>query len=697
MAEPSQFSAGLVAQRVRQIDGGDGLARLSRKALPAKEAGRILRPPAFAPALCADGKEAAAAQATADTHGPTGSAGPSPRGLPMTPREAPAPGAGRVLGPAGSLEARRRSRISFAEDCGLAMDSDSGGSIAALSDSEAEAAVNAGEGGLVSTFALDDSDEEDAGDDGIDGEYDFDHEKLAEMVKAGADRQKLAQVVEEAMASALERKLARRAGKDLRDAAGLAGASAEAAAAARGDAWNLEGRMTPGRMTPTQESGAVPVPIDVSSVAQRAQEALARANDRRRRSSAARKHVPAITQAMNEAKERRRRSLAKRTDAQGGTSDQIQQAMARARGRHRQSLSKVADVLESAGYAEDDAEEGEVAAKMRLVQRAMEDARQRHRRSIARAVQELEEPIVGPVLNADAQTFEPRLQYVEQPCSGAGMEGQHANWGQTPSLSQAPILNADAQWGSPSMGDWGGASFSSAQVRINQAVSSAYHDHCFQQTGEQCYSQLAYIDQAQCAPPSEQMYGQESYPDQASLNYAHTQHCYSQQDCVQVPCEQAYEQSRVVQHVQGTYQQDCFQQEQTPQTLCDYGQHAHPQASQHRYQQDVVFHPQPCCQQYDVQCGHGAFQQQMTSQIACDQPSHEYHASAYHSGQCQNMAGTIMGATQCGSMPPSDTCAWQYGVQDGSSAWNESGPKCIAGGCWEGQQVYSAPWRLGAA
>merc|ERR1719399_1249005 len=84
--------------------------------------------------------------------------------------------------------------------------------------------------------------------------------------------------------------------------------------------WDLAGRMTPDRMTPTENASTSPAPVD--EVVERAKQALALANARRRRSSAAKKNIPAIAQAMDEAKERRRRSLAKKLNTSGDSQDQ---------------------------------------------------------------------------------------------------------------------------------------------------------------------------------------------------------------------------------------------------------------------------------------------------------------------------------------------------------------------------------------
>merc|ERR1712106_837130 len=124
-------------------------------------------------------------------------------------------------------------------------------------------------------------------------------------------------------------------------------------------------------------------------------------------------------------------------------------------------MSKAADVLECAGYDEDDADCSEATAKMRLVQQAMEDARRRHRRSIAEAVRALDEP--SSKLSADAQTFtDPRLKsdatkfidprlnvgagaFTPQVSgSSFGAQSQHSDW----ALSDASTwCSQDATWG----------------------------------------------------------------------------------------------------------------------------------------------------------------------------------------------------------------------------------------------------------
>jgi len=196
---------------------------------------------------------------------------------------------------------RRNSRVSFAKEWGLEVDNDSEVDMGLNSDSEDDV-ENKPTDASCTSFALDDSDDSGCDDD-LDDEYDFDHDKLVELVKTGADRIQLASVVEEAMASALERKLARKAGKEPREMATLA-----ADLATKAEDWDLDGHMTPpGQMTPTENSATTAAPVD--DVVEHAKAALASANARRRRSSAARKHLPHIAQAMEEAKERRRKSL----------------------------------------------------------------------------------------------------------------------------------------------------------------------------------------------------------------------------------------------------------------------------------------------------------------------------------------------------------------------------------------------------
>merc|ERR1719252_173416 len=140
------------------------------------------------------------------------------------------------------------------------------------------------------------------------------------------------------MAAALERKLARIAGKDPRDMQTLAEEAAKAKAATEED-WDLEGRMTPGKMTPREGNAEI------------AKQAL---------------------------------------EMTGSVEAAINEAMEHARGRHRKSISKAADILESAGFDGENVTFDDASSKMKLVEQAMADARQRHRRSIDRAMMQLE-------------------------------------------------------------------------------------------------------------------------------------------------------------------------------------------------------------------------------------------------------------------------------------------------------------------
>merc|ERR1719405_195334 len=101
-----------------------------------------------------------------------------------------------------------------------------------------------------------------------------------------------------------------------------------------------------------------------AEIANQANQALANAHDRRRRSSAAKKHTSTIALAMEQAKERRRRSLAKKYGMP--VEDAISEAMEHARGRHRKSISKAADILESACFDGENVTFDDASSKMQL-------------------------------------------------------------------------------------------------------------------------------------------------------------------------------------------------------------------------------------------------------------------------------------------------------------------------------------------
>merc|ERR1711871_873251 len=186
----------------------------------------------------------------------------------------------------------------------------------------------------------------DSDDDDIYDEYDFDHTKIAEMLKAGADREKLTSAIEDAMAAALERRLKEKTAASI---------PAEPEPTMQAD---VAGQMTPGRMTPTE--GVTPGDgPDSETVAQHMQQAIESAQMRRRRSSAAKKPIAAIAEARKMAAEKRRASLAARMGSgPGGENEQesilnsAAQALQSAQRRHRKSISKASQVLGDVGYGE---------------------------------------------------------------------------------------------------------------------------------------------------------------------------------------------------------------------------------------------------------------------------------------------------------------------------------------------------------
>jgi len=736
MSKQDEVSQGLVAKRIQQINGGECVARPPCRTAATKEV------PAVKPVLAGLAFSSLPRQEPAE---------PSALFSPIcTPREGPPPSARSALRMSNVAEsARRNSRVSFAREVGLDLGEESEADMG-LSDNEDETSTSL-DPATISTFALDDSDDGSCEED-LDDIYDFDHDKLADMVKSGADRLQLATVVEDAMAAALERKLARKAGKEPREAKDLAAAVATNAWATQ-ENWDLDGRMTP-----TEEA---PVPIE--DVAERARQALVMANSRRRRSSAAKKHTFGIEEAMKGARERRRQSLAQKYNTMGDAHGQISEAMERARGRHRQSMSKAADVLESAGYDDDTVECSETTKKMRLLQQAMEDARQRHRRSIARAVQALEEPQAVPMLNANANVFNPQL------CCGAGVDSpvlqpdwqhaatsnecnQAAAWGnnqQNHSMDnqqgvwnnqecnqqgydnqQSHIVdsqqagwnnqqcnqqgydnqqshfvdNQQAGWDTQQCNQQGyvmeyHCPSSSVQARISQAVSSAYQHHCY----EQDYSQQCYTDPAHM---------QANPPNQA----------YQQNECKQLDYSQ--------QGSQMQFPEECGQQFGAQYDQNNYhsgaaqpgvGQQQQQQATQYgsgQQQQQIVHEQQSCGQQFGAQyaennyhCGAaqqgvGQQQQVINTQQSCDQQfGTQYGQNSYHVEADQQGFG----------QQQQENCGQQFGAQYGQEpnhqqqAYNQQGCGQQFGGqyvnwdtakdnkSWPGQQMYSAPWRLGSA
>merc|ERR1711865_534202 len=111
---------------------------------------------------------------------------------------------------------------------------------------------------------------------------------------------------------------------------------------------------------------------------------------------------------------------------------------------------------------------------------------------------------------------------------------QQSAWNQTTSGGCSP----DATWGMPSMDSWNCPS-SSMQTRIDDAISSAYSTHCYQQGyAEQDYSQYGVSNQ---------------------LGYQQSQNPYEQQQsCGTMPqnMQQGYEQQQSYGTMPQSYQQD---------------------------------------------------------------------------------------------------------------------------------------------
>merc|ERR1719453_2898251 len=114
---------------------------------------------------------------------------------------------------------------------------------------------------------------DDDSDDDIYDEYDFDHTKIAEMVKAGADREKLTTAIEDAMAAALERKLKEKTSAPTEEVISANNPFAIGAVQPGEWVYDVSGSMTPGRMTPTMDTANQADAVDQTLVAERMQEA----------------------------------------------------------------------------------------------------------------------------------------------------------------------------------------------------------------------------------------------------------------------------------------------------------------------------------------------------------------------------------------------------------------------------------------
>jgi hypothetical protein len=528
----------------------------------------------------------------------------------LTPRLTPATSPRVTVGLSSNAvrSKRRNSKASFVETLGLNtnLDAELVGFEDVLEDSLVHSSLLGGDT-QVSTINFvdsdDDLDDDQDDDEKIYDEYDFDNDKIAEMIQAGVDREKLTSVIEEAMAASLERKLKAKTMAPLGAVISSDNPYATGALQPGETTYDLAGHMTPGRMTPSESTAA---PIDSQTVAERMRCAVESAKLRRRRSSATGKYADTIDEARRMAAMKRRASLnAHMGDCMQET---ISEAMRNANRRHRQSISKAAEILEDVGY-DDSTQVTEIATKMNMIEVAMAEARRRHRRSIAEAVEQLQERPVGSTLNTSAQVFTPHAELCypgdfqhnadcsqafvpasavsypgdlqpkqgcnvnaeafvpgcEAPCPGAFQQSACNTIGQ----AFAPVLAAagcqqgswnsqcqqgvqafvpvaavggcqQGSWNSPCQEGWE-ASAPCLQARINQAITSAYQDHCYMEQqsyasyeGTSAHYDANYqcISEQHCAPVVG--YCQDYQQNQETLGYDDS----SYNQCSQAACMQ---------------------------------------------------------------------------------------------------------------------------------------------------------------
>jgi len=205
--------------------------------------------------------------------------------------------------------------------------------------------------------------------------FDFDPERLAQLVKQGASKEELAGHLQEEYAGALEERLETKAKPpELEDLAHEA----------MGDIDTL--------MTPTvSPTGAAGKPSDKLEEEERRSE--------RQRRSLAIQHRPSAAQrgeaAVQVMEAFGRRSLARAEGAGPEEREQlacaVAQAARRVSNRHRRSVTKAAEVLEEVAEASNVPlakwSEEEVDSQVELIQSAMDEAFKRHTQSITAAVQ----------------------------------------------------------------------------------------------------------------------------------------------------------------------------------------------------------------------------------------------------------------------------------------------------------------------
>jgi len=205
--------------------------------------------------------------------------------------------------------------------------------------------------------------------------FDFDPERLAQLVKNGASKEELAGHLQEEYAGALEERLETKAKPpELEDLAHEA----------MGD---IDTLMTP-TATPT---GAAGKPSNKLKEEERRSE--------RQRRSLAIQHRPSAAQrgeaAVQVMEAFGRRSLARAEGASAEEREQlacaVAQAARRVSNRHRRSVTKAAEVLEEVAEASnvplEKWSEEQVDSQVELIQSAMDEAFKRHTQSITAAVQ----------------------------------------------------------------------------------------------------------------------------------------------------------------------------------------------------------------------------------------------------------------------------------------------------------------------
>jgi hypothetical protein len=322
----------------------------------------------------------------------------------------------------------------------------------------------------VMAFSIRDDSDEEMDEEDMD-DYDFDEAALIEMVKLGADTEKLSMTIQDAMAATFERKL-------------HAKASLATFQPVNADDYDVGGFMTP-PISPTAGAPASPdeVAAGKSNDAAAVEGRLSKRGGCRRSSLGARKGATdSVSLAAEEVVARHRRSVAAKAasiDANEENVAELQQAMAEACGRRRLSLAKAADVLESAGFAEGGRSQEETAKQLSIVTDAIEDAFKKHRKSIVKAITSIEEgtPPATPVKPETASSESP-----VKPSTASSLSPSPSKF--NPNAST--FLSAKASTYTPSASAAAAAAEVQAaadpwaeqmQARMNRVVSSAYDQY----------------------------------------------------------------------------------------------------------------------------------------------------------------------------------------------------------------------------